>query len=578
MISAGIKFTTLKEIKQFVKFTDTDLAKKYSEIYKNDIYIIGKERDIYYYNETEKLWMCETREVYVTFVADFLNETGKNLLSKFLTLKRNVDDDDADQLDEMTKLQKEVNLKIKYLASKSAREELINLSTGRLQCNDFETRLNNKHDYFPIKNGLKVDMKKGTTSERTKEDYFSFYCQVGLVNETPHADKFFREVMPNIENREFLRKCLGYCMTGDTSAQCFFVVYGKGANGKSEMCRNLELIMNKFFHTCGDSIFELKQNGGGASPDQMDLMGKRCGTYSEGATSDNMNLNMPLLKRLSGQDSITTRALYKNNVTFRANIKLILATNFVPSIDEDDSCKRRLKYLFFDSSFKSNPDPKKKNEFKIDEDFINKLQTEYLDEVFTWIMKGAQQYYVDKKIEMSPEFARRTDEIFQQEDSISAFVQNRLIITGNVKDRIRKSELMSTYQTYCNDNSLRCKPRSTLHKRLEDLNITHGILDGYQCFKGIKCESKPDEEDDEEEAPKVKPKPKPKAAKSIDNVDSLDDDEVIEYFTPKEKPWFEKLVKEIKPKKINGLTQDEIDALNTDNSTESILEALAVQA
>ena len=60
MNSKGINFKDEKEMKDFVKLTTTDLAIKYSDMYKQDIFIVGKEKDIYYYNETEKIWKCET--------------------------------------------------------------------------------------------------------------------------------------------------------------------------------------------------------------------------------------------------------------------------------------------------------------------------------------------------------------------------------------------------------------------------------------------------------------------------------------------------------------------------------------
>jgi uncharacterized coiled-coil protein SlyX len=42
------------------------------------------------------------------------------------------------------------------------------------------------------------------------------------------------------------------------------------------------------------------------------------------------------------------------------------------------------------------------------------------------------------------------------------------------------------YQEYCNNNSQRCRPRSTLWKRLDDLKIINATLDGYDIFRGIR--------------------------------------------------------------------------------------------
>ena len=51
----------------------------------------------------------------------------------------------------------------------------------------------------------------------------------------PHADKFFKQIQPKKVNREYLRKILGYSITGRTEARVFFIWYGFGSNGK---CNN----------------------------------------------------------------------------------------------------------------------------------------------------------------------------------------------------------------------------------------------------------------------------------------------------------------------------------------------------
>ena len=86
--------------------------------------------------------------VRLVFVSDFLNNTAKNLLKLITYLKKQQDEDDENDM--LDKLAKDVNKMIKELNKAKTRTELIELSTGRLQCNDFETKLNINHDYYPI--------------------------------------------------------------------------------------------------------------------------------------------------------------------------------------------------------------------------------------------------------------------------------------------------------------------------------------------------------------------------------------------------------------------------------------------
>jgi len=293
--------------------------------------------------------------------------------------------------------------------------------------------------------------------------------------------------MPNKENREYFRKVLGYTLTVETCARVFFIWYGKGSNGKSKVAKLLELILNKQYHQCDKSIFikSGKSSKGAATPETMDLMGRRMSVYSEGETSDKIEMNMAGIKGISGEDPITGRNLYSSQITFRAFTKLHMLTNFTPPTNAEVAIKERLRYIFLDSQFVNNPDPKIKNQFKIDKDFTDKLETVFLSEIFSWIVKGSREFYKDNKIEMSPEFEKRTEEILSNEDSIKTFIDRKLKITNDKNDKITKSELFKVYNTFCNDNSQRCQPRSSLFNRLEHMNITTSVLDGYDIYRGL---------------------------------------------------------------------------------------------
>jgi len=207
--------------------------------------------------------------------------------------------------------------------------------------------------------------------------------------------------------------------------------------------------------------------------------------YSEGETSDKIEMNMAGIKGISGEDPISGRHLYGNQITFRSYTKLHMLTNFTPPTNAEVAIKERLRYIFLDSQFVNNPDPKNKNQFKIDKDFTDKLETVYLSEIFSWIARGAKEFYKDNKIEMSPEFEKRTEDILSSEDSIKTFIDRKLKITNDLNDKITKSELFQAYNNFCSENSQRCQPRSTLFNRLEHMNLKLYTLNGYDLYRGL---------------------------------------------------------------------------------------------
>jgi hypothetical protein len=269
-------------------------------------------------------------------------------------------------------------------------------------------------------------------------------------------------------------------------ARVFFIWYGDGSNGKSVIMRLLKCILGPLYHQCSKGIFMKgsQERVDGPSPDKVALIGIRCATYSEGETADNIDINESFIRMVSGKDEINARALFRAPLTFFPICKLNLLTNYKPDVTGDPAMRERVRYLFLSSRFVDKPT--KPNEFPRDEAFIDTLCDNHLSEVFTWMLKGSIEYYKTKSIIATKEFQEKTDEFFRLQDSITSFFEKRLVVTNNLKDYIKRTELFSVYQEYCNNNSQRCRPRSTLWKRLDDLKIINATLDGYDIFRGIR--------------------------------------------------------------------------------------------
>ncbi len=479
-----VEFKNLQEIKNFVSMTKTDTANYYYNVVKDSIKIIGKEQDVYYYNEKRKLWKCVTKEVYEGSIADYFNTISKTLWKLF---KKFTEDDDDDQSD----LRGKVELMQKYLDSSTYIKTIIDRSTGKLQNNKFATKLNSNPDYLPIRNGKKISLITGELEDRTKDDYFTFECNVDKVDKTPNADKFFKQVMPKEDNREMLRKVLGYMLTGNMDGRCFFIWYGDRSNGKTVIMNLLKAILKSLYHQTSKGIFMKgsQEKVEGASPDKIALMGVRVATYSEGETSDDIDINESFLKMVSGKDEINARALFRAPLTFYPVCKLSLLTNYKPDLNGDKSIIERIIYIFLDSSFVPNPDKNRANEFMRDDDFVEQLKTTYLSEIFSWILKGSIEFYKDKTIRPTKEFRERTYCIFEQQDSITAVFNNKITISKDDKDYINKADIFKIYQEFCDRNSQRCQRRSTLLKRLEDLHVIISTLNGYAVYRGIQINS-----------------------------------------------------------------------------------------
>jgi phage/plasmid-associated DNA primase len=281
--------------------------------------IIGKEQELYYSDPKAKLWLCQTKEVYDGIIADFLNQTGKDLINA--VKKIDFEDDDEEEV----KIKKLIRTKQDAFDSETYITAIIKRSTGKLQDNKFVTKLNANPDFLAIKNGKKVNLRTGEITDRDQNDYFSYECEVELTKTTEKADKFFTQVMPNKDTREYLRKILGYILTGNMDGRVFFIWYGDGSNGKSVMMKLLKCILGPLYQ-CSKGIF-MKGSQEKVEGASIALIGIRCATYSEGETADDIDINESFLKMVSGKDEINARALFRAPLTFFPVCKMNLLTN-----------------------------------------------------------------------------------------------------------------------------------------------------------------------------------------------------------------------------------------------------------
>ena len=474
--SEGHNFCDIKFLRTFLNMSVTDQSLYFSKLFKDDIKYIN-EKVIYYYNKTSKLWLETNTQCYESFVYSYFNNTAKVLKR----IKKN------DAIEDEATLIKQIDYQIGQFDKAAYINNIITRSKGTLYDPQFIVLLDGKKDHMAIRDLKKINFKTLEITERDKFDYFTFFTDVEFVKETPNANRFFEQVFTEEDEREYVKKVLGYNLTGEISAQIFFIWYGSGSNGKSELCNLMKTVLSKRYTTCDESIF-IKNKGAssGATPYIMALMNKHMTAYSEGQSGDTIEFNAASVKNLSGEETVIARNLNQNPVEFKLSVKINFLTNFVPPTDAEKAMVRRLHYLFFNSNFSDNPDLKNKRSFKKDQEFIDKLKTIYLSEVFSWIVRGSQDYYNNPTFVKPKQFEQRTQEILAAGDSIDAFVSRKVEITKDNKQWMRRSELFEKYKEFANKNSQTCKPRSTLFQRIENLNITSTVLDGYEIYRGIR--------------------------------------------------------------------------------------------
>jgi phage/plasmid-associated DNA primase len=325
---------TVEFLIEFSNQTKTDQASYFANQLKDVVFVTNKN-SYYVFDEQKKLFVEQNEGQYYTYFCDYINTFVKKVKDLQSKIKCICDDDDKEcNCGAKFKRRTLANL-IKDFDTKTYLKDISERSYGKLYDTEFDKRINNVHHLLPIKNGKIIDLKTLQVRQRTINDKFTFECPVSFVEgeqNIKHADKFFCDIMPDKKEREFLQKCLGYMLTGEVDARAFFIWYGNGSNGKSVIVNLLLKILDKFYVSADKSVFckTDNKNSGAASPHLYALLGKRMIGYSEGETSDQFELNFSVLKQISGDDEISCRGLYKDQITFKSSGKLNFLTNYVP--------------------------------------------------------------------------------------------------------------------------------------------------------------------------------------------------------------------------------------------------------
>lgn len=206
-----------------------------------------------------------------------------------------------------------------------------------------------------------------TTGEFRPHDPADFLTMMSGITYDPDAtcprwEQFISEVMCNDKDLAlYLQKALGYALTGDTSLECLFILYGATSrNGKGTTMETFLKIMGDYGKTSNPEMLSTKfgnTNASGPSEEIARLAGVRFVNISE--PEKKITFNAALVKRMTGNDTLNARFLHENSFDFRPNFKIFINTNYKPSVsDMTLFYSNRLKLIPFKRHFEEHEQDK----------------------------------------------------------------------------------------------------------------------------------------------------------------------------------------------------------------------------
>lgn len=319
---------------------------------------------------------------------------------------------------------------------------ILNVSNGTLDLTDIEPRFIEHEADMLLSKMCNVEYRPGAT------------CETWL--------KFLDDVMQGDKEKIcFLQKIAGLSLTGNTQEETMFILYGSTTrNGKSTFVETLIYLLGDYALTMQPESLAAKHNSDSrqANGDIARLDGCRLCNASE--PPKRMLFNTALLKSLLGRDSITARHLHEREFSFIPKFKLLMNTNYLPTITDDTVfSSNRINVISFDRHFEPHEQ---------DKTLKQKLRSEReLSGILNWCIEGLRLYRIEG---LTPPAAVKcaTNTYRSDSDKVGNFLNECMVKSDK---NTKAKDVYDEYEKWCNENGYGVENKGNFFTELKSKNI-----------------------------------------------------------------------------------------------------------
>lgn len=273
---------------------------------------------------------------------------------------------------------------------------------------------------------------------------------------------------------DWLRRWMGYCLTGEVTEEIWTFHYGSGSNGKSTFLEIMMGLVGEYGLMCSKQSFltNSRTNKGSVPNDLAALRGKRF--VRVGETEDNDILDVDRLKDLTGGDTVNARFLFREFFNFRPCAKYNLAGNHKPRIlDMTNGSWRRARLAPWTATFK-----------------ISSLKSELLtraslEAILPSIVTQARLYYQFGFSDLHPQRLIEATEAYKTEqDQLGEFIR-ALEHTEDAHAAATRTAVWEAFKDWSRENQqLRFWSRSRVFRELGERGfVVARTPDTRRCFR-----------------------------------------------------------------------------------------------
>jgi putative DNA primase/helicase len=328
--------------------------------------------------------------------------------------------------------------------------------------------------------GGTVDLRTGELMPAQQSDYITKLTSVTPAGEPPEQScplwlKFLQRVTGgNVELQNFLQRVCGYALTGLTTEDSLFFLYGLGANGKSVFLRAVSSVLGDYHKTASMDMFTVTM-GERHPTDLAMLRGARLVTAIE--TEEGKRWDESKLKAMTGGDPIAARFMRQDFFEYVPQFKLMIAGNHKPVFrNVDEAIRRRVKLAPFTVTIP---------EAERDKKLSKKLQPEWPG-ILRWMIDGCLAWQRDGL--KPPNIVKdATDSYLTGQDDLQRFIDDACVELENEYDT--SAHLWDGWTDWAEDNREFVGSQKRFSQGLEDKGYTPDRIGKTRTrgFRGIRC-------------------------------------------------------------------------------------------
>jgi P4 family phage/plasmid primase-like protien len=248
---------------------------------------------------------------------------------------------------------------------------------------------------------------------------------------------------------------MAYGLSGNNKLEEFYIWTGKGGNGKGTINELLRRILGDYYNTQSTDVFTKSSKSANEHDTLGSAKGKRFLIATEPNTAGGDTFNISKLNLLTGNDTITSREIFKKHIEYKPQFTIYMQVNIIPELSSvEQSIKRRLRIINFpfnfvddvvDSTFERKKDPSKKNKIQSCNLWRNEFMLLLLDYYKDYVLSC-------DKIDQPESVKSVINEYLEDNNKIKKWITENYDRTENNFDKIKNTELFQQYIKDTMDN------------------------------------------------------------------------------------------------------------------------------